>query len=116
MLDWIKGIFSGVATIGREANKTISGVGARLAFDKDLLVELATKGEERALAAYLAAVQVKTIPWVDALHKMGRQIQVYLVIALAWYCASQGKDLPPVAWSVVGGAVGVYGIMKGKGK
>jgi len=82
----------------------------------DAVISLSQAGNDKALKAYLAAVQVKTVPWVDALHKMGRQIQVYLIISLAFYCAYADKDLPQIAWLVSGGAAGAYTLIKGKGK
>jgi hypothetical protein len=88
-------------------------IAAKRSVDVDQLVKLAQEGQDAQLRAYMAELAVPTIPWVDALHKMGRQIQIYMLLFLGWYSTWTGKPLDPIAWGVLGGAVGVYHLVKG---
>ena len=101
--------------IGRLFNWGDKGIdiATKRTVDADALIKLAQDGQDAQLKAYIAELAVTTIPWVDALHKMGRQIQIYVLLALGWYSTSTGKPLDPIAWGVLGGAVGVYHLIKG---
>lgn len=108
MFDWIQAIFG----LGGK----VIDIADQVVIDKDKVIALAAEGKHDELALYIAELSTRTIPIVDALHKMGRQIQTYMIIGLAFYCAKTGKPLPDVAWLVTGGAVGVYSMMKGRGQ
>ena len=45
--------------------------------DKDKANELKFKLDMGSQKVYLTELMTKTVPWVDALHKMGRQITGY---------------------------------------
>lgn len=101
----------------------------KLVEDKDLRNELRAELQRaemdlRKLAeqTYIAELQVKTIPWIDATHKMGRQILSLLnliippitVIILAY------MDIPltekhMVVLGVGSAATVAYNTVKGKG-
>ena len=70
---------------------------------------------EAAEATYNNELATKTVPWVDALHKMGRQITSYLGYALAFYMTYKGGVDPLAIMSVVAPG-GIYAAMKNKGK
>ena len=63
---------------------------------------------------YQKELETKTIPWVDALHKMGRQLTGYLGYALAFYMVHKGFDAMAVMAAVAPG--GLYAVFKNKGK
>ena len=63
---------------------------------------------------YQKELDTKTIPWVDALHKMGRQITGYVGYGLAFYMVHEGFDAMAVMAAVSPG--GLYAVFKNKGK
>ncbi|MBL4795873.1 MAG: hypothetical protein JKY50_00510 [Oleispira sp.] len=63
---------------------------------------------------YTLELQTKTVPWVDALHKMGRQITGYIGYALAFYMVHKGYD--PMAAMAAVAPGGIYAAFKNKGK
>ena len=72
--------------------------------------ELKTMLEE----TYRQELETKTVPWVDALHKMGRQILSYAGYGLAFYMVAKGYD--PMAAMAAMAPGGIYSYVKGKGK
>jgi hypothetical protein len=67
------------------------------------------------MAPYLEGLQTKTIPWVDALHKMGRQILTVLNIIAVVVLMLYGKSITPQVALVLGGSNIAYQLIKGKG-
>ena len=65
---------------------------------------------------YLEGLKTKTIPWVDALHKMGRQITNYYIITIAFVLMLLGHEITPTEASVLVGGNALYQLIKGKGK
>lgn len=61
-------------------------------------------------------LQVKTVPWVDALHKMGRQITNYLTLFIVLGLMLAGKEITPTVAAILGGPNIAYQLIKGKGK
>jgi hypothetical protein len=63
-----------------------------------------------------AELQAKTIPWVDALHKMGRLINGWALLVVVGAAHAMGKplDADTVMW--VAGVMGVYNYVKGQGR
>ncbi len=57
----------------------------------------------------------KTIPWVDALHKMGRQIINVLTLAIVFVLLMAGKEITPTVAAVLTGGNIAYQLIKGKG-
>jgi len=107
-LDWIGNLFGTVdkaVEIGKEAT-----------VDADRLLQLAKEGRDAELNAYVAELATKTVPWVDALHKMGRLLTQWGLMAMGTYSMATGKALSEVAWLTIGGPVVVYSIMKGRGR
>jgi len=80
--------------------------------DVDKRNEINSKLMYAAEKTYLAELNIKTVPWVDALHKMGRQIQGYLGFCLAFYMVKEGFD--PMAVMAAIAPSGIYAAMKNK--
>ena len=83
--------------------------------DKDMANNL--KGEILKLGeqVYMKELNTKTVPWVDALHKMGRQISTYLSYGLCGYMIHTGIT-DPIALAACFAPGGIYNFAKGKGK
>ena len=85
--------------------------------DKDKQNALIAHLEEiKTGVAYIEELRTKTIPWMDGLHKMGRQI-LNLIIIIAW-CVAAGLGHEFTQWDVfiLGGGNTAYQLIKGKGK
>lgn len=63
---------------------------------------------------YRTELATKTVPWVDALHKMGRQLMSYAGYGLAFYMVHQGYD--PMAAMAAVAPGGIYNYVKGRGQ
>ena len=82
----------------------------------DQLVTDKDAANEMKAAFYLTELQTKTIPIVDALHKMGRQILALFQLGFYAWCLKSGYE---VDWNLVAGvsgATGLYTVAKGRGK
>ena len=82
--------------------------------DKDKSAELKFQLAKKLQDVYLTELGTKTVPWVDALHKMGRQITGYIGYGLAFYMVQQGYD--PMAAMAAVAPGGLYAAFKNKGK
>lgn len=82
--------------------------------DKDKANEIKQAIAEGAEQTYRKELETKTVPWVDALHKMGRQLTSYLGYGLAFYMVKQGYD--PMAAMAAVAPGGIYAAFKNKGK
>jgi hypothetical protein len=65
---------------------------------------------------YLEGLKVKTIPWVDALHKMGRQIANYYVTTIVFVLLMTSHVITPEAALLLSGGNLAYQLIKGKGQ
>ncbi|WP_299734027.1 hypothetical protein [uncultured Endozoicomonas sp.] len=70
--------------------------------------------QKMAEETYRKELDTKTVPWVDALHKMGRQIASYVGYGLAFYMVHKGYD--PMAAMAALAPGGIYSYVKGRGK
>lgn len=65
---------------------------------------------------YITELNTKTIPWVDAFHKMGRQLlswgQLIIPAVLLW----KHPDINPATFAAMATPAGIYNYIKGKGK
>ena len=66
-------------------------------------------------STYIEELRAKTIPWVDALHKMGRQNMNYLTLIVAGIAMACGHVFTQWDVLILTGAPAVYTIAKGKG-
>ncbi len=80
--------------------------------DPDKLNEIRGNLETLRQERYTLELQTKTVPWVDALHKMGRQITGYVGYGLAFYMVHQGYD--PMAAMAAVAPGGIYAAFKNK--
>lgn len=65
---------------------------------------------------YIAALNTKTVPWVDGLHKMSRPILNIVTIAAVVALMLSGKSITPEVAMILGGPNLAYQLIKGKGK
>jgi len=108
LLDFL-GIFNKTADIVKET-----------VLDKDAQNKILENLELTKLTIENRLLQIelstKTIPWVDALHKMGRQITNYLMLLFGFILVMLDKDLSGPAGMIMGGGNLAYQVIKGKGK
>lgn len=83
--------------------------------DKDKANEINKALMLAAETTYNKELGTKTVPWVDALHKMGRQITNYLGYGLAFYMTYKG-GVDPLAIIASVAPSGAYAVFKNKGK
>ena len=104
----IGGLFKDTADIIKEA-----------VVDKDaqnkIIEALDTLRMQVEREVYLAELGTKTIPWVDALHKMGRQILNALTIAAVCVLLLNNIPVTGEVALILGGGNLAYQIVKGKG-
>lgn len=81
--------------------------------DPDKANAINAKLMKLAEASYTMELTTKTIPWVDALHKMGRQITGYIGYGLAFYMVHKG-GVDPMALVAAVSPGGIYAVMKNK--
>ena len=108
ILDWINP-FNRVADLVSE-----------VVTDKDKKIELENALAQLKETVYMAELNTKTVPWVDALHKMGRQIiSITTVIAGAViFHLHPDIDIEKLVM-VLGASSGpsmIYNLIKGKGR
>ena len=103
-LDWLKPI--------SKAEDIISEV----VVDKDKLNELNAHLAELRENVYLAELNTKTIPWVDAFHKMGRQLLSWGSLIIPAVLLYFHPDINPLALAAIVTPGGIYNHAKGKGK
>lgn len=83
--------------------------------DKDLANQLRADITKLKEEVYLAELNTKTVPWVDALHKMQRGILSVLSMIASMVLVYNGIDDPLTIAAAIGPA-GIYNAVKGKGK
>lgn len=105
LLDWINPI-----------NK-ITEIVDKAVPDKDLRAQLKSQLDTLKEQSYQIELQSKTIPWVDAIHKMGRQIMALLtMLVTAGMMLYLNRPLEPQEVAGLGGVGGIYAWIKGKGR
>lgn len=111
-LDWmstITGIFKDTGDIVKEA-----------VTDKDAQNKILGNLKEIEMTIgkdiYLAALNTKTVPWVDALHKMSRPLLNVVTIVAVVVLMLCGESITPEVAMILGGPNLAYQIIKGKGK
>jgi len=109
------GLLSYVPIIGDLLDKTHDIVD-QVVEDKDkkneIFQALTTIGQQ----VYVKELETKTIPWIDGLHKLGRQILNYLTLVIVGLLIWQGHVF--TQWDVLlltGGNV-AYQVIKGVGQ
>ena len=83
--------------------------------DKDKASDIKKQLMLAAEATYNNELQTKTVPWVDALHKMSRTIGTWSGYLLCAYMIHSGiRD--PIALGAAMAPGGIYNYVKGKGR
>ena len=83
--------------------------------DKDKLNDLKFSLRELRENTYQLELQTRTVPWVDALHKMGRQIISLLSIGAIVGLKLADVDLSFEEVLALAGPGGIYNAVKGRG-
>lgn len=65
---------------------------------------------------YRLELNTKTVPWVDAIHKMGRQILSILSLVIPAVLIYYQPTIDPLTLAAMTAPGGVYNYIKGKGK
>ncbi len=68
------------------------------------------------IEAYQTSANTKTMPWADAIHKLGRQLLQFLLIGFYIYAWHIGKTIPIADLITIAAGPGLYTLMKGKGQ
>jgi len=92
--------------------KDVTNLVSEAVEDVEKANEINGKLMEAAEKTYAMELSTKTVPWVDALHKMGRQIQGYLGFGLALFMVHHGYD--PMAAMAAVAPSGIYAALKNK--
>ncbi len=100
--------------------KSILGIVSEHVEDKDVRNRLASELARLEMGVtqimHLAELQVETIPWIDGVHKMGRQIVNLLSIILIFVLLLKGHVFSQWDVLLLGGPNVAYQLIKGKGK
>jgi len=88
----------------------------KVVVDKDKQNQIIGALETAKHAVYIAELHSKTVPWVDALHKMGRLITNWSLIVFVLLSKQLGWELDQNVIFLLGGGNIVYQLIKGKGR
>lgn len=74
------------------------------------------EASERLAKVYIEELRCKTIPIIDALHKLGRQGTVWGQMAFYAWCIEKGVTITPELVAGISSTAGIYSFVKGAGK
>lgn len=100
-----------IDTIGRVlgiVDKAVPDAGLK----DEIIRELVTLRED----TYRRELDTRTVPWVDAMHKMGRQILSYTTLFVGAWLIYSRPDVDPLTLAAIVAPGGVYNFVKGRGK
>ena len=83
--------------------------------DKDKKIELEMALKQLKEQVYMKELETKTVPWVDALHKMQRGILSVLAMGVGFFLVSV-PDIDPMMIASILAPAGIYNGVKGRGK
>ena len=109
------GVLSYIPIIGKLIDGTRDII-SQAVTDKDKRNEILGNLDQLKQEIYLAELGTKTIPWVDGLHKMGRQIINLVTIAAIVTMRLLDVEITQEMVILMGGGNLAYQIIKGKGK
>lgn len=84
--------------------------------DKDLREEFKHNLAVLKEQVYLAELGTKTIPWVDAVHKLGRQIISLVTVLAGFTVLYMNPDIDVTDLAAVSAPGAIYNFVKGKGQ
>ncbi len=96
-------------------NKVLGLIGEAVE-DKDKANELRAQMEMLKEQAYMMELQTKTVPWIDGLHKMGRQLLSWAMLIIPAILLWKHPDINPAVIAAMATPGGIYNYVKGKGK
>lgn len=109
------GLLSYIPVIGKLIDGTRDIV-SQAVTDKDKRNEILGNLDKLKEEVYLAELGTKTIPWVDAIHKMGRQIINMVTILAIVTMRLLDIEITQEMVVLMGGGNLAYQIIKGRGK
>ncbi len=110
-MSWI----SAIPVVG-DLIKGASDIIKEVVVDKDKQNEIIGNLKKIEQTVYMSELQTKTIPWVDALHKMGRQILNFLNIIAVVTLIALDVTIDQNIALLLGGPNIAYQLIKGKNK
>lgn len=66
--------------------------------------------------SYQQSASTTTVPWADAVHKLGRQGMQFLLIGFYIYAWRIGQPVPIEDMALLAAGPGLYTLLKGKGR
>ena len=88
----------------------------QLVTDEDKSLEIKAGLHAGREATYQLELSTKTVPWVDGLHKMGRQIISLVTVVGGMIFLAYNPDVDPIKLAALSAPGGIYNYIKGKGK
>lgn len=82
----------------------------------DQYVEDKDKAAALKAQLYIAELQSKTVPWMDGVHKLGRQMLALSQMAFYGFCLYTDTPITMELVAGVSGVAGLYTVAKGKGR
>ena len=84
--------------------------------DKDLKNQINAQLELARAEMYMKELDTTTVPWIDGLHKMGRQLLSFVIVIASAVILYFNPDVSPLALAVLAGPTGIYNYIKGQGR
>ncbi|NIB44732.1 hypothetical protein HBA55_34450 [Pseudomaricurvus alkylphenolicus] len=84
--------------------------------DKDARNRLNHELESLKQQVYIVELNTKTVPWIDAVHKMGRQLISVTSLIAGVVLVYVNPEVDPLTLGAILGPGGIYNAVKGKGK
>ena len=111
------GIFSkfGAGIVGGIA-KEVADVAKEYIEDPDVRNKVIEKIIVRATDLEIERTKAKTIPWVDALHKMSRVILAGMLMVVYLVLELNDVDVDIGELATMAGPAGLYTLLKGRGR
>lgn len=103
-LDWMKPITKAIDIVDQAV------------VDKDKREELKAELNQLKELTYQMELQTKTVPWVDGLHKMGRQILSFFSLLIPAILLYNKPDIDAAQLAAILAPGGIYNYVKGKGR
>ena len=107
-MGWVSNIFGIADKAATIISETVEDVDKKNA----LIAELGKLKEQ----VYMAELSTSTIAWVDAVHKMGRQIISLVTIVGGFVLLAYDPSIDPMKLAAIAAPGGVYNWIKGKGQ
>ncbi len=106
-------ILSGIASLFTGSLGTVAEKGIDLAREK---IRDTDKADDIIGKVVMASLNQTTIPIVDAIHKLGRQIMMFVLAY--WYYESwkAGNPMPIEDFMIIAGGPALYTVLKGTGR